>query len=67
MLANPSTEYQRPGQRSATRRSQKIHIRKSHPSLVITSFIDYESCCRSVEDITKLGPRANGMVCRPGQ
>lgn len=42
----------------------RMFLRKSNPNLVIETFIDYESCFRSVQYIVGLGPMANGMVCR---
>jgi short-subunit dehydrogenase len=42
----------------------RVFLRRSNPSLVIDSLIDYASCLKSVQYIAGLGPIANGMVCR---
>lgn len=42
----------------------KAFLRKSNPSYVIDSLIDFESCFRSVQYIAGLGRSANGMLCK---
>lgn len=42
----------------------RTFFRRSNPSVVIDSLIDFESCFRSVDYIAGLGSVANGMVCR---
>lgn len=41
-----------------------LALRKTNPDLVLTHFIELESCHRSVTYVAGLGPTANGMVCR---
>jgi NAD(P)-dependent dehydrogenase (short-subunit alcohol dehydrogenase family) len=42
----------------------RLFLRRSNPSLVIDSLIDFESCFQSIQYIEKLGKVANGMVCK---
>jgi NAD(P)-dependent dehydrogenase (short-subunit alcohol dehydrogenase family) len=42
----------------------RLFLRKSNPDLVIDSFIDYESCYRSLLYLAGLGPIGNGATCK---
>lgn len=42
----------------------RLFLRRSNPSLVIDSLIEFEPCFQSIEYIASLGLAANGMVCR---
>ncbi|WP_326821673.1 SDR family NAD(P)-dependent oxidoreductase [Streptosporangium sp. NBC_01756] len=42
----------------------RAFLRKSSPSYVIDSLIDFESCFRSVQYLAGLGRSANGMLCK---
>lgn len=41
-----------------------MYLRKSNPSFVIDSLIDFESCIQSILYIASLGRIANGMLCK---
>lgn len=42
----------------------RVFLRRSNPSLVIDSLIDFEPCFQSVQYIANLGRVANGMLCK---
>lgn len=42
----------------------RLFLRRSNPSLVIDSLIDFESCFQSIQYIESLGGVANGMLCK---
>lgn len=48
----------------ATGEITRLFLRKSNPSFVIESLIDFESCFRSIEYLAGLGRAANGMLCK---
>lgn len=42
----------------------RLFLRRSNPSLVIESLIDFEPCLQSIQYIESLGRVANGMLCK---
>ena len=42
----------------------RLFLRRSNPSLVIDSLIDFEPCFQSIQYIVNLGRVANGMLCK---
>ena len=67
-LADPKKvgELRSIAQRRGLNDEEVIHtyLRKSNPSFVIDSLIDFESCVQSILYIANLGRIANGMLCK---
>jgi NAD(P)-dependent dehydrogenase (short-subunit alcohol dehydrogenase family) len=59
-------EFRRIAERNGVSEDEimRLFLRRSNPSLVIDSLIDFEPCFQSIQYIANLGRVANGMLCK---
>jgi NAD(P)-dependent dehydrogenase (short-subunit alcohol dehydrogenase family) len=59
-------EFRRIAERKGVSKDEimRLFLRKSNPSLVIDSLIEFEPCFQSIQYIASLGRVANGMLCK---
>jgi NAD(P)-dependent dehydrogenase (short-subunit alcohol dehydrogenase family) len=59
-------EFQRIAERKGLSEEEviRLFLRRSNPSFVIDSLIDFESCFQSIQYISSLGRVSNGMLCK---
>jgi NAD(P)-dependent dehydrogenase (short-subunit alcohol dehydrogenase family) len=59
-------EFRRIAERKGVSENEvmRLFLRRSNPSFVIDSLIDFEPCFQSIQYIANLGRVANGMLCK---